>query len=169
MKILIIIWIAVLVLPISGQNIKVSRQLFLTAAGASENAIIRLQSQFAICHFGAMKSRHFIIGPTAVIKKDTSAAAMPVSFRLMQNYPNPFNESTLIEFWLPKPVYVQLDIYSVLVKHSAALVSGKMQTGKYKIQYNGMDDSGKPLCSGVYFCIMRSGNLQWTRKLTIIR
>ncbi|MBD3387193.1 T9SS type A sorting domain-containing protein [candidate division KSB1 bacterium] len=152
-----------------GQSLQLTRELFLSAAGSGENSMIRLQSQFGITHFGAMKSRHFIIGPTIVVKLDSGAVSLPNSFQLLQNFPNPFNSSTFIEFWIAKAGFVQLKVYSVLGRHRATLVSKYLTNGKYRIQYSGIDDSGEPLSSGVYFCKLDADNLNKTIKLIIVR
>lgn len=169
MKRILLLGILFISASLFGQNLQLTRELFLSAAGLSGNSIMRLQSQFGISHFGAMKSRHFIIGPTIVVKLDSGAVSLPNSLQLLQNFPNPFNSSTFIEFWIAKAGFVKLTVYSVLGRHRATLVSKYLSTGKYRIQYNGTDDSGEPLSSGVYFCKLDAANQNKTIKLIIVR
>jgi hypothetical protein len=79
-------------------------------------------------------------------------AAIPTVYNLSQNYPNPFNPSTLINFDLPKQSAVTLEIYDVLGQKVKTLVNGEtMDPGYYKVTWNGTNQYGSPVSSGIYF------------------
>lgn len=79
----------------------------------------------------------------------------PTSFTLSQNYPNPFNGSTIIEYYVPenktRHADVQLQVYDLLGRQVRDLINEDQQTGEHSITWNGTDDTGKGLPSGVYF------------------
>lgn len=77
----------------------------------------------------------------------------PVNFELKQNYPNPFNPSTNIEYNLYKPGAVSLIIYDNNGKAVTKLVNNVYQNyGKYILEWNGKNDFGADVSSGIYFC-----------------
>ncbi|MBK7255858.1 MAG: T9SS type A sorting domain-containing protein [Ignavibacteria bacterium] len=78
---------------------------------------------------------------------------VPVYFELKQNYPNPFNPSTNIEYNLFKPGVVSLIIYDNNGKVVTKLVNNIYQNyGKYILDWNGKNDIGTDVSSGIYFC-----------------
>lgn len=79
-------------------------------------------------------------------------AQLPEKFALYQNSPNPFNSSTVIKYSLPQPSKVVLKIYSIIGNEIATLVNEIKQAGEYVTQWNGLNDEGVPVASGIYFC-----------------
>ncbi len=75
----------------------------------------------------------------------------PTFFTLAQNYPNPFNPSTTINFSIPQHAQVSLAVFDVNGRLVNQLLDGGMTAGSHTITWNGLDMSGKPLASGVYF------------------
>ncbi|MEX0661765.1 MAG: T9SS type A sorting domain-containing protein [Balneolaceae bacterium] len=88
----------------------------------------------------------------------------PTSFTLNQNYPNPFNPSTVISFDLPQTSDVQLDVYDLLGRNVAALVSDQFDAGTHEVNFNAQD-----LSSGMYLYRLQAGSQVLTRKLTLIK
>jgi len=82
----------------------------------------------------------------SILVEETS----PAQFALLVNYPNPFNPSTTISFTLPSPSRAELDVYSITGQRIRTLVSGIQSSGKHSILWDGRDDSGKAVSSGVY-------------------
>ncbi|MEA2096743.1 MAG: FlgD immunoglobulin-like domain containing protein [Candidatus Cloacimonadota bacterium] len=70
---------------------------------------------------------------------------------LMQNYPNPFNPTTNIDFSLKQDSFVSLKIYNVRGQKVRTLVTDEMQAGYHSVVWNGKNDSGKNVSSGIYF------------------
>ena len=106
--------------------------------------------------------------PTAVLERFTSA--LPEESGVDQNYPNPFNGSTIVPFTLSKAAEVDLGIYNMNGQRVATLAAGWRQTGIYALHWDGRDDFGRELASGIYLYRLRIGGEQVaTRKLTLVR
>jgi hypothetical protein len=94
---------------------------------------------------------------------------LPDNYELSQNYPNPFNPSTTIEFALPEQSSVRLAVYNVLGQEVRALSKETLPAGSYKIQWDGCDDSGKSVASGIYVCRLTTDRTELSRKMTLVR
>ena len=79
------------------------------------------------------------------------------SFTLAQNYPNPFNSETVIEFNLPQFSEIELAVYDVSGREIKTILSGQLPPGAYSEKWNGTDNSGNAVASGVYFIRLQSG------------
>jgi len=77
--------------------------------------------------------------------------ALPVQFTLEQNYPNPFNNSTTINFHISRPGDITLEISNILGQKVYSLPMPDALTGQYGIDWNGIDNNGNSLPSGLYF------------------
>lgn len=88
---------------------------------------------------------------------------------LKQNYPNPFNPTTTISFYLPYRELVKLTIYDILGRKTAALVNDQLQPGNYEFCWDGRNDSGNRVSSGIYFFKFEAGKFVKTRKMILIR
>jgi len=89
---------------------------------------------------------------------------------LHQNHPNPFNPGTVISFTLPERAAVTLDIYDVagrLVRRLAA--SREMDAGPREVYWDGTNDAGRPVSSGVYYCRLTAGKATVARTLVLTR
>ena len=95
------------------------------------------------------------------------------SFRLFGNYPNPFNSSTLIRYSLPTPgngtLPVRVSIYNVLGQKVKTLVDARQAGGLYTVHWNGTDETGHPVPSGVYFYRIEAGRFSNSQKLLLMR
>ncbi|MCI0696849.1 T9SS type A sorting domain-containing protein [candidate division KSB1 bacterium] len=103
---------------------------------------------------------------TAVEENDEKIAA---NFILASNYPNPFNASTTIEFTLPQAQSVNLDIYDVHGRHVKTLAQAKMAAGVHRLRWNGTDDDGEPVASGVYVYRLSTARLTESKKLLLLK
>lgn len=88
---------------------------------------------------------------------------------LKGNYPNPFNPETSISFELANAGKVNLDIYNVKGQKVKTLVNDVMEKGNHTINWNGTDDSGRKVGSGIYFYNMKSGKYSSTRKMILMK
>jgi len=89
---------------------------------------------------------------------DSPADNLPTVFSLSQNYPNPFNPSTDIAFTLPAASRVKIDILNVLGQQVRTLKDEYTEAGAYTITWDGRDQAGSSVASGVYFYRMKAGN-----------
>ena len=94
---------------------------------------------------------------------------IPVQYNLSQNYPNPFNPSTRISFDLVEPGQATLIIYNLLGKRINILLNRTMDAGHHRVEWNGLDMSGQPVSSGVYFYELRSEKYIARKKMILLR
>lgn len=93
----------------------------------------------------------------------------PFGFELHQNFPNPFNPETTITFQITQPGEVIVGIYDVLGRQVRKLLAQRLTSGLHSVPWNGQDDQGQLLPSGIYFCRLRAENhVQW-RKMLLVR
>jgi len=100
------------------------------------------------------------------------ASALPKSFSLSQNFPNPFNPSTTIKYDIPegKQVHVSLKVYNVRGQLVKDLVNKKnCPAGNYFVFWDGKDESGLPVSSGIYFYRLLAGDFVTTRKMVLLK
>jgi hypothetical protein len=105
--------------------------------------------------------------PTAVL--EDHAATRLHRFNLEQNYPNPFNSETVIRFALPVSEKVELGLYNLAGQKVVALMEGMREAGAYTLRWDGRDDGGRELASGVYVYRLQGGSRTETRKLLLLR
>jgi hypothetical protein len=89
--------------------------------------------------------------------------------RLEQNYPNPFNPQTTIAFSLKSSIDVNLNIYDVAGRRVRELINEQKVAGAYKVNWDGRNDAGSPVASGVYFYRIVAGAFVDTKKLTLLK
>tara|TARA_R110001599_G_scaffold150929_3_gene335307 strand:- start:475 stop:1890 length:1416 start_codon:yes stop_codon:yes gene_type:complete len=99
-----------------------------------------------------------------IMTSNENELGLPKEFSLEQNYPNPFNPSTNIEFALPEQAEVSLKVYNLLGREIYTLVSGKMNAGNHKVEFNA---SG--LSTGLYFYRIQAGSFIQTKKMMLIK
>ncbi len=96
----------------------------------------------------------------------------PESFALAQNFPNPFNPSTKIGYRVPLEggnQAVSLVVYDQLGRKVRTLVSNSQGPGTYEVEWNGLDDQGSAVGSGIYFYQLTTADLSETRKMLLVR
>jgi hypothetical protein len=91
------------------------------------------------------------------------------AFILLQNYPNPFNPVTTIEYRLEKPAEVDLSIVNVEGRCVRSYGLGGLKPGVYKSAWDGEDNRGLRVASGVYFYVLRVNRQVQTNKMILIR
>ncbi|RKY02286.1 MAG: hypothetical protein DRP54_02130, partial [Spirochaetes bacterium] len=104
-------------------------------------------------------------------KPSSLAFSDPLSFRLFQNYPNPFNMGTNISFSVrtSSPVRVQVKIFNLLGQEVRTLLDESVNSGKYVVYWDGKDNQGKTVNSGVYFCKMLVDNQYDVRRMILLK
>ena len=93
----------------------------------------------------------------------------PNTGRLFQNYPNPFNPSTTISYQLPSPTHVALSVYDITGRWIRTLREGEQAAGSYNILWDGLDDSGSQVSTGVYLCRLDAGDYSKTIKMVYLK
>ena len=100
----------------------------------------------------------------------TSSSETIGSFKIFPNYPNPFNKSTIIEFFVSNRTDINVTIYDITGKEVIKLIKNtSFIPGKHKVVWNGTDEYGKEVSSGVYLTEMKTGSFREVRKILLIR
>lgn len=94
---------------------------------------------------------------------------LPGSFSLAQNAPNPFNPQTRIDYDLPNASFVKMDVYNVLGQQVRTLVNEFQEAGFKSVVWDGRDNSGSTVASGIYFYRMDAGDFSDTRKMMMLK
>ncbi len=94
---------------------------------------------------------------------------LPTTFDISWNYPNPFNPGTTLDFRLPQVANVKLEIYNVLGQKVRTLVDAQMQPGRYKAIWDGRNDAGAALSSGMYICRFAAGDFERVQKMILLK
>jgi hypothetical protein len=107
--------------------------------------------------------------PTVKVKTGNPEAEVPDRFSLSQNYPNPFNPHTSIEYALSKDTQVRLCVYNVLGEKVTVLVDEYQAAGHQRVRWDGRNQQGEDVASGVYFYRLETREFSMVRKMTLIR
>ena len=91
--------------------------------------------------------------------------AYPAEFDLSQNYPNPFNPVTTITFSLRESAHTTLTVYNMMGQQVSMLIDEIKEPGYYTVEWNGRDDSGRDVSTGIYIYRLISGEKVLTRRM----
>ncbi|MCK4511057.1 T9SS type A sorting domain-containing protein, partial [bacterium] len=105
--------------------------------------------------------------PTDTGVDDTGEELPRISLR--QNHPNPFSPSTVISFSLATRGEVRLTVYNIQGRLIRTLVTGSQPAGEQEVAWDGTDEYGVDVAAGVYLYRLRSGELEETRKMILLR
>lgn len=107
----------------------------------------------------------FYAYPTGV----TDRQEVPLEFDLGQNYPNPFNPITNLKYQVPKTCDIKIEIYNILGQRVKTLIDTKIDAGYHKAVWNGANEYGLPVATGVYICRFVALDYQKTIKMLVLR
>jgi len=100
---------------------------------------------------------------------DNDDLIVPGDFHLAQNYPNPFNPSTKIEFSIPVTSHVTISVFNVLGQETARLVDEIKPAGNYAVIWNGVDNYGQKVSSGIYIYRINAENYTESKKMALVQ
>jgi len=95
--------------------------------------------------------------------------ALPAVFALGPGSPNPFRHATVLRYQLPKASPARLDIFAVTGRRVRALVGGELPAGYHSASWDGLDDKGHPVSSGIYLARFRAGSFEESRRISVLR
>ncbi len=87
----------------------------------------------------------------------------------MQNYPNPFNATTNISFNLTNDTDIELSVYDLLGRKVTTLVTGSLNAGQHSYVWNGLDDRGQQVSSGVYLYMLKTSENTYTNRMLLLK
>jgi len=144
---------------------------------ANHSYTFRVQS---VTSFGAL-SDYSDYTPFYIFKEkkdqiqERSKSDTPLEFSLFQNYPNPFNNSTTIKYQIPhsgmegNKVRVRLEIYNILGQRIKELLNKNQLPGEYSITWDGKDDNGRQVTSGLYLYQLIAGDRKVLKKMIYLK
>jgi hypothetical protein len=103
------------------------------------------------------------------VKEGDEGDVLPPAFALLQNYPNPFNPTTKIEFLVSRSGQVRIDIFNILGQKVSTLVDQNLKAGHKLVNWDGKDDSGQEVSSGIYFYRIKTSDFSQTKKMVLLR
>jgi len=102
-----------------------------------------------------------------------AGSILPKAFSLSQNYPNPFNPSTTIAFDMPgvsgEKKHVEVTVYDIRGRRVKMLVDSDLEPGSHRLHWDGQNDRGEQVTSGIYLYTLKAGEEISTRKMTILK
>jgi flagellar hook assembly protein FlgD len=125
---------------------------------------LHIYSRFeGVVYFDELKVEK--IGTTGVVDNDN----IQKEFQLSNNYPNPFNPSTSISYSVPQSSNVSLVIYNILGKKVRTLLNDSHSAGNYQVIWDGKDDLGNQVSSGMYLYALISGDISIVKKMILLK
>ena len=94
---------------------------------------------------------------------------IPSAIEILGNYPNPFNSETTIEFTLPNSDFVNMVIYNIAGQKVRTLLNTTISTGKHHVRWNGKNDQGESLSSGIFFINLKTENTNLAQRITYVK
>jgi hypothetical protein len=105
--------------------------------------------------------------------KDPVVSSLPRTMWLGQNYPNPFNPMTTIMFDIPDEVetrdHVEMNIFNLRGRLIRTLINREVESGRHSVTWDGRNDLGESIPSGIYFYTLKCGSKTQTRKMAILK
>ena len=111
----------------------------------------------------------FVAERISFVGIDELVFSIPAEFELLQNYPNPFNPTTLISYSVSQPGKFTLNIYNVLGQKVCTLVNGYHEVNYYSVQWNGTNDRGFQVPSGIYFYRLEAAGEMLMKRMLLMR
>ena len=104
-----------------------------------------------------------------VESENAGAVELPYTYAVYQNYPNPFNPVTEIKYQLPEQAHVQMQVFNLQGQLVKTLVDQSMEAGYHTVRWNGMNQAGYKVSTGVYFYKINAGSFTETKKMILIK
>lgn len=144
--------------PYAAQSTPETMLLVLTGAGADSSS----EGPYEI-------RTELVEVPTGVDDPLPVSSSVPHDYGLSQNYPNPFNLETTINYQLPTKDRVVIDVFNILGQRVCTLVDGPKEAGVHTVRWDGRNDRGNIVGSGIYIYQMRAGSFRKSRKFVVIK
>jgi methionine-rich copper-binding protein CopC len=111
------------------------------------------------------------MGPISIAFSEITGdnAIVPDEFGLHQNAPNPFNPTTMILYDLPKATNVRMEVYNLLGQNVKTLVNSFQEAGTQSVIWDGTDNDGYQVASGMYFYRIEADDFQATKKMMMLK
>lgn len=111
----------------------------------------------------------FNLGELVPVESETPIVGLPNSYALHQNYPKPFNANTEIRYQIPQGGNATLKVFNTLGQEVRTLVNGSQEAGRHAIAWDGRDNNGWEVSTGMYLCWLQAGEFSKTIKMVLIK
>ena len=156
------------------RNSWAEKEYSLTEYVGLDNVLLRFRLETDPA--GADRFDGWLIDDVRIVEKASSGVSsnnfvnsIPTEFKLSQNFPNPFNPETSISYQLSASGKVTMKIYNTMGQMVRTLVNANKPAGNYKVTWNGKDNNGFAVSSGIYFYQMRAKDFVQTRKMLFLK
>jgi flagellar hook assembly protein FlgD len=134
---------------------------------------MRENTGYKFNHFQNQDYNRFkiLVGKTDYVEEEISSiqSEIPKEFELRQNYPNPFNAGTAISFDIPQACQAKVRIYNILGQLVVTLYDKPTYPGRYTITWDGKDEKGKEISSGIYFYQLSTPGFTKSSKMLLLK
>lgn len=113
-------------------------------------------------------SLNLLIGTDAFVDAEQETF-LPKTVQFRSNYPNPFRDRTTLEYALPEPTDVRLEIYDVLGRRVCTLIDHHQRPGLHRLQWDGRNDARQRVSSGLYISRLKAGRHVRTQRIVLVR
>lgn len=120
-------------------------------------------------HGGSDQQTYTLVVTVPVAIDEPGKPNLTEQFYLEQNYPNPFNPVTAISYYLPRDSEVQIEIFNLLGQNIRTLVNQRKIRGVHQIEWDGRNNAGNPVTSGIYIYRMQAGGYVSIKKMALLR
>ena len=111
----------------------------------------------------------YIVGLQGTLNVQGNNTSTPNEISLIQNYPNPFNPTTTIEYQIQKNDFVTIKIFNSIGQLVKTLINESKQSGEYSVIFDGKNDAGQKVSSGVYFYQLQVGDFISNKKMILLK
>jgi len=133
----------------------------------AETMIIHLNNGETV-EFDTSEIQEITFGPDVSVEEMVEfISQIPIKF--LKNYPNPFNPTTTISFEIGESGKTQVEIYNAKGQKIKTLLNEKMEIGQHSVIWNGKDDRGKHVSSGIYFYKVSVSGEQKVNKMIMLK
>ncbi|HYJ32658.1 MAG TPA: S8 family serine peptidase [Candidatus Binatia bacterium] len=140
---------------------------FVDGAYSTLQAKVRATAHAGATTYVASSDSLFLISAPAAVEVDASSPRP--RFALAANTPNPFNPVTTIRFELAQGGRASLRVYSAQGRLVRTLVNERLDAGGYRIRWDGRDEAGRGVASGIYFYELNEGSRSLTRRMSLLK
>jgi hypothetical protein len=109
------------------------------------------------------------INTESTLDENANNTLLPSQIAIEKNYPNPFNASTIIEFYLPSEGFVRFEVYDVLGAKVRELAAKPFSSGRHSMIWDGCDENGRAVSSGVYISRLTLGKSAAYGRMTVLK
>ena len=141
----------------------------ITGVGTTNPAFASWDGSVLSLFNPAVNTLKLKVTPTDYVVSIGHETMIPGLFALHQNYPNPFNPITTFRYDLPEQAIVNINIYDMLGRKIAQLVSARQEAGNRSVLWDATDMNGKSVSAGIYLYQIQAGEFVQTRKMVLLK